>query len=281
VSLPSSFEVEVKQVRLDTHDTATLFLDAGRRVPYRAGQYVGIDPHQFPELKAFIVWLEAQKGKREPQRKYSLASAPQEDLLAITIKEEEYVPGQSKYPPLLSNLLVRGLSVGARFSVFGCSGPYVLNDDFEGLVVHVVAGTGAVPNFSILKDSLLRGLKARHLWIASNKTREDILYHSELLALEQRFPQALQIMNTLTRDPSAGDAFRKGRVGAALLDELIPKAERESCLVFACGPAVHPWDRKAALESGTDVTPRFMETVLGDLHGLGIVDKRIRRETYG
>ena len=40
-------------------------------------------------------------------------------------------------------------------------------------------------------------------------------------------------------------------------------------------------DRRKALETRTPATPRFMETVLGHLHALGISDKRIKRETYG
>ncbi|MCI0571811.1 MAG: oxidoreductase [Myxococcaceae bacterium] len=281
---PELFEVRLQEVRFESPDTATLYLDAGERKDYRAGQYVSISPHQFLELRPWIAWLEEQKGRKEPVRPYSLSSAPHEDLIAITVKEEEYIPGRMKYPPLLSNLLVRGLHPGARFTVLGYSGPYVLPDDLDercNLVVHVVAGSGAVPNFGILKDALHRGHRARHVYVASNKTRQDILYHGELTALERRYPDRLRVVHALTRDPDAGESFRHGRISDALLHEVIPESERETCLVYACGPAILPWDRRAALEAGTSPTPRFMETVLGHLHTLGIHDKRIRRETYG
>jgi 3-ketosteroid 9alpha-monooxygenase subunit B len=277
--LPESFEVTLREVVAESPDTVTLVLDAHGHRDYRAGQYLGIGPHQFIELAELIHQLEAGKGRKEPQRKYSLASAPHETDVVLTVKGEEQVEGVTKYPPLLSNHLIRALKPGAHFTVFGYSGPYVLADAHAGLVVHVVAGSGAVPNFSIVKDALHRGLPSRHLWIASNKRREDVLYDRALTALAAQHPQQLQIVNTLTREQAAG--FRHGRVDRVLFEELIPAGERETCLVFACGPAVHTWDRHAALASGTPVTPRFMETVLGELHGLGITDKRIKREVYG
>lgn len=281
---PEPFEVTVQEVRFESPDTATLYLDPHGKTDYRAGQYLAIDAHQFLQLKPWITWLEEQKGRREPIRQYSLTSAPHEPLIAITVKEETYVPGEMKYPPLLSNLLVRGLPPGQRFTASGYSGPYVLPDDVDErakLVVHVVAGSGAVPNFSILKDALHRDLAVRHVYVCSNKTRQDILFARELEALAAAHPERLTILHSLTRDPAAGDAFRHGRIDEALLAEAIPESERETCLVYACGPAILPWDRRAALEAGTSPTPRFMETVLGHLHTLGIHDRRIRRETYG
>jgi ferredoxin-NADP reductase len=278
------FPVTVREVRFESPDTATLFLDPHGKKDYRAGQYLAIDPHQFLQLKPWVDFLEAQKGRKEQVRQYSLSSAPHEELVAITVKEEAYVPGQTRYPPLLSNLLVRGLPPGSRFEVLGYSGPYVFPDDLDertGLVVHVVAGSGAVPNFALLKDALHRGLKARHVLVDSNRTSADILFRAELDALQRAHPDRLRIVHTLTRHPEAGDAFRHGRVGAELLAEAIPEADRETCLVYACGPAILPWDRRAALEAGVPTKPRFMETVIGDLHALGIGDKRIRRETYG
>jgi ferredoxin-NADP reductase len=281
---PEPFELTVREVRFESPDTATLYLDPHGKTDYRAGQYLSIDAHQFLELKPWITWLEEQKGRREPIRQYSLTSAPHEPLVAITVKEETYVPGEMKYPPLLSNLLVRGLAPGERFIASGYTGPYVLPDDVDErarLVVHVVAGSGAVPNFSILKDALHRRLAVRHVYVCSNKTRQDILFARELDALAAAHPEQLKILHSLTREPEAGDAYRHGRIDEALLAEAIPESERETCLVYACGPAILPWDRRAALEAGTSPTPRFMETVLGHLHGLGIHDRHIRRETYG
>ena len=52
------------------------------------GHSLAIDPHQFQGLERFIAFLEDLKGKKEPARAYSLASAPHECYLAITVKED-------------------------------------------------------------------------------------------------------------------------------------------------------------------------------------------------
>ncbi|HEX5752643.1 MAG TPA: oxidoreductase [Archangium sp.] len=283
---PREYEVTVSEVRLETHDTATLSLDFGPERPeYKAGQFLNLDPHQFPALGRFAAYLQEHKGRKEPARSYSLASAPHEPRVAITVKDEDYIPGFTRYPPLLSPYLVHAPLKGSRMKVLGFMGPYVLPDDVEERtdhLVHVVAGSGAVPNFSIIKDALHRGLKPRHTVICSNKTWGDILYREAFEALERAHPDKLRVVHTLTRETDEsrfGAAVRKGRVGEALLEELIP--DRATCLVYVCGPAITPWDRRKALETRTPATPRFMETVLGHLHTLGLEDKRIKRESYG
>ncbi|KFA89181.1 oxidoreductase [Archangium violaceum] len=283
---PKEYEVTVSEVRLETHDTATLSLDFGPERPeYKAGQFLNLDPHQFPALGRFSAYLQEHKGRKEPARSYSLASAPHEPLVAITVKDEDYIPGFTRYPPLLSPYLVHAPLTGSRMKVLGFMGPYVLPDDVEERtdhLVHIVAGSGAVPNFSIIKDALHRGLKPRHTVICSNKTWGDILYREALEALERAHPGRLRVVHTLTRETDEsrfGATVRKGRVGEALLEELIP--DRATCLVYVCGPAITPWDRRKALETRTPATPRFMEAVLGHLHTLGLEDKRIKRESYG
>jgi 3-ketosteroid 9alpha-monooxygenase subunit B len=283
---PREYEVTVADVRLETHDTATLYLDFGPERPeYRAGQFINIDPHQFPALGRLSAYLQEHKARKEPARSYSMASAPHEPLVSITVKDEDYIPGFTKYPPLLSPYLVHGRLTGARIKVLGFMGPYVLPDDVEERtdhLVHIVAGSGAVPNFAMVKDALHRGLEPRHTVLCSNKTWGDILYREAFEALERAHPDKLRVVHTLTRETDEsryGPSVRKGRIGEALLAELIP--DREKCLVYVCGPAITPWDRRKALETRTPATPRFMETVLGHLHDLGIEDKRIKRESYG
>jgi ferredoxin-NADP reductase len=283
---PREYEVTVADVRMETHDTATLYLDFGpERLEYRAGQFINIDPHQFPALGRLSAYLQEHKARKEPARSYSMASAPHEPLVSITVKDEDYIPGFTRYPPLLSPYLVHGRLTGARIKVLGFMGPYVLPDDVEERtdhLVHIVAGSGAVPNFAIVKDALHRGLETRHTVLCSNKTWGDILYRDAFEALERAHPDKLRVVHTLTRETDESrfsHGVRKGRIGQALLEELLP--DKASCLVYVCGPAITPWDRRKALETRTPATPRFMETVLGHLHDLGIEDKRIKRESYG
>ncbi|MFL5320264.1 MAG: oxidoreductase [Myxococcaceae bacterium] len=279
-------DLAIERVIRESVDTVTLvFEKAPEELVYKAGQFCNIDVHQFDTLKNFTAYLEAQKGRKELPRSYSLASAPHEPQLAITIKEELFIPGETKYPPLISSHLVRTVRAGDRITLVGFQGPYVLPDDVEQHtqhLVHVVAGSGAVPNFSILKDALHRGLKLRHTFIYSNRTWADVAYLEALGELEAKYPSQLRVVHTLTRetDESKFNAkVRRGRVSLELLRELVPDADK--ALAYVCGPAVSSWERRASLESGTPTTPRFLENAIAHLHELGIPDKRIKREAYG
>jgi ferredoxin-NADP reductase len=224
------------------------------------------------------------KGKKEPARAYSMSSAPGERYLAVTVKEERYVRGQTRYPPILSPMLVKRTTRGMRLVITGFTGPYVLPEDVESRtdhLVHLVAGSGAVPNFSILKDALLRHPGLRHTWLCSDKTWEDALFKAELADLERRHPARLRVIHSLTRDPVTPVSQRvwKGRVSAATLRDLIP--DPPSALVYTCGPAVGPIERAAARERGEEPKPRFLESVLSALREAGVPDDRIKRESYG
>jgi len=282
----------VADVRVETPDTVTLVLFTGNdRLEYRPGHFCTVAPQQFRALERFTAFLEDVKGKKEPPRAYSLSSAPHEKYVAITVKEEQYVSGKTKYPPLLSPLLVRQLPPGTRMNITGFTGPYVLPPDIESKtdhLVHVVAGSGVVPNFSILKHALHHGMKLKHTFICSNRTWADVCFKAELAELERQHPDKVTVIHTLTRetDESLFDepvdgrqrVFR-GRVTMELLAKHVP--DPRGCVVFACGPAISSHEKAAAKAAGKAPEPRFMETVLEHLTALGVPDEHIKRESYG
>ena len=278
-------EVMVAEVVRETPDTATLVLFTGNdRLEYQPGHFLTIKPQQFPALDRFCQYFEDLKGKREPARAYSLSSAPHERYLAVTVKEERYVPGLTKYPPLLSPLLVWRTPPGTRMVVTGFGGPYTLPADIESRtdhVVHICAGSGSVPNLSILKHCLGLGLKLRHTLIYGNKTWEDIIFRAQFEALAAQYPDRLKTVHALSRDPAAAcrHGCRVGRVSAELIREHIP--DPAAVEVFACGPGVGKFERQAARERGEAPQPRFLQTVLAALEAIGVPDERIHRESYG
>jgi ferredoxin-NADP reductase len=279
-------EVMVADVISETPDTATLVLFTGNdRLDYQPGHFLTVDPHQFESLQRFTAFLEDLKGKKEPPRAYSMSSAPHEKQLAFTIKEERYASGSTKYPPLLSPLLVKRTARGARLVITGFTGPYTLPDDIEAKtehLVHLCAGSGSVPNVSMLKHALLHHPRLRHTFIYSNKTWDDVIFRGALHELAHKHKDRLRVVHALTRETDferhSGEV-RKGRVSADMLRELIPDAA--SCIVYACGPAISNWDRQAAREAGTEPAPRFMESVLAALKEIGVPNDRIKRESYG
>jgi len=279
-------EVMVADVVVEAPDTTTLVLFTGNdRLDYSAGHFLTIDPHQFEALERFIAFLEDLKGKREPPRAYSMSSAPHERYLAVTVKEERYVSGLTKYPPLLSPLLTKRTTRGMRLVVTGFTGPYTLPNDIASKtdhIVHVCAGSGSVPNFSILKGALRDYPRLRHTFLYSNKTWEDIIFRDALNAIAASEPDRVRVIHTLTRQKDfaglPGDV-RTGRITVDLLRELAP--DYETCYFYACGPALSPWDRLLAKEKNVEPTPRFMESVHAIMKELNVPKQRFKEEAYG
>jgi len=279
-------EVMVADVIVETPDTATLvFFTGNDRLEYSAGHFLTIDPHQFEALQRFTAFLEDLKGKREPPRAYSMCSSPHERYLAVTVKEERYVSGLTKFPPLLSPMLVKRTTRGMRLVVTGFTGPYTLPADVTsrtGQIVHVCAGSGSVPNFSMLKFALAHHPTLRHTFVYSNKSWDDVIFRHELARLAAEHPDRLTVLHTLTREEDAslfGPSVRKGRISAALLREAIPNPTE--CYVYVCGPGISKFDIQAAKEKGETPQPRFLESVLADLKTIGVPNDRIKREFYG
>lgn len=280
------FDTILSEIVWETSDTVTLLLDPGGQPRnYLAGQFISIDPAQFRELGQQIAYFEHVKGRREAVRAYSMASTPDEPLLAITIKEETFVPETTEYPPLLSPFLVHGLAPGRRITVKGYSGLYAIGPDLAEKtdhVVHIVAGSGVVPNFAMLKWSLAHQPTVRHTFVYSNRTWADVIFARELAELEAAHGDRLKLMHCLTRETTAppdSSCARLGRINREILAEAIPDPER--CMVFACGTAVTRWDKKRAREKGEEPAPRFIETVKSILAELNVPRKSIHTESYG
>ena len=145
-----------------------------------------------------------------------------------------------------------------------------------------VAGSGVVPNYSIVKDALRNHPKLRHTFIDTNKTWGDVIFREGLARLAAEHPDRFRLVHTLTRQSDLtglpGDV-RPGRIGAELLRELIP--DSATAFAYLCGPAIANWDRKKALEGGTAPTPRFLESTIANLQLVGFTPARIKREAYG
>lgn len=281
-------EVMVADAIQETPDTSTLLLFTGNdRLEYQAGHFLTIDAHQFDALERFISYFEEVKGKKEPPRAYSLSSAPHERFLAITVKEERFSSGLTKYPPLLSPLLVKRTTRGMRLVITGFTGPYVLPPDVDKRaehLLHICAGSGIVPNYSILKQSLQEHSKLRHTLVYSNKTWDDVIFARELFDLQRRHQDRLRIVHTLTRESPEklkapyGEA-RAGRISAALLREVVE--DPAPCIAFACGPGITPHDKTEARKKGVQPTPRFLETALAALRDIGFTEDQLEYESYG
>jgi 3-ketosteroid 9alpha-monooxygenase subunit B len=276
------FDARVADLIVETPDTVTARLDIGQPAHYRAGQYVSIDPHQFRSLYSITTYLEHMKGRPEPPRAYSMCSSPDEPYVAITIKEEVY-DGQMAYPPLLSGYLVHQLRAGDRIEITGFAGAYVLPDEIHvEHVLHLCAGSGSVPNVSIVKDSLRVHPRLRHTFVYSNKTWQDVIFRRALADLQSRHPERLRVIHALTREQAAASDVEDVRSGRVTLELLAGVLQREpDSLIYACGPAISVWDRRAHAAKGTTPPPRFLETMRAYLKELGVPRERVKMEAFG
>jgi len=279
-------EVMVAEVIQETPDTVTLILFTGNdKLNYEPGHFLTISPYQFPALERWVSYLEDQKGKKEPPRAYSMSSSPDEKYLAITIKEERYISGATPYPPLLSPILARRTVRGQRMVITGFTGPFTFNEevrrDSEN-VLHICAGSGIVPTYSIIKYDLRYFSKHRHTLIYSNKNFEDIIFYTQLRKLEEEFPDKLKVIHTLTRETASinyNGQIKKGRVTKELISEVL--TDFNSTAVFVCGPDHTAHQRKLAKEKGGELSPSFMGSVVSYLEELGVPKNKIKKESYG
>jgi 3-ketosteroid 9alpha-monooxygenase subunit B len=269
-----------------THDSTSIYFFVGDTGPYKAGQFISIDPHQFPELARWVAHLELLKGKKEPIRSYSMQSAPGEKCVSICVKAEEYDPKMHKYPPLLSPFLASGALKGRECVISGFTGAYYIPDDIESKtdqVVHFVAGSGVVPNYGIIKDELKnnKNMRVKHTFIDVNKTLGDIMLHDQIMALQRAYPDRLEVVQLVTReDPShLGPQYIKGRPTTDLVRKLV--RDPSTARFYACGAAITKHQKEAAKAAGTEPTPRFMESVEAILHELGVPTAHFKKEEFG
>ena len=254
---------------------------------YTAGQFLSISPHQFPELSELIAYLEYKKGRKELIRAYSIASAPYEPYVAITTKPERFYPEETLYPPLLSPLLASNALLGRPLEFLGYTGAYVLDPahgEHTDEVLHWVAGSGAVPNFALLKDELTQNKNPHvvHTLIDVNKSFEDIIYQKQFDDLAARYPNRFKLIHFLTReeDPKRhGDNYFAGRPTLEQVRSYVK--DPASVLVYSCGAAVTKWQKQKAKEQGVEPKPRFLESVGEIVTALGVDRKRFKREIYG
>ncbi len=278
-------EAMVAEVVEEAPDTVTLVLFTGNdRLNYEPGHFLTISPQQFPALERWVDYLQDLKQKKEPPRAYSLCSSPEEKNIAITIKEERYISGETPYPPLLSPILAKRTPPGTRMVVTGFTGPYTLTEQMRNEndeTLHICAGSGIVPSFSIIKHDLRVNTKLKHTLVYSNKKFDDVIFLNQLAELQKEFPDRLKVIHTLTReeDMSAFNGMRKGRISGDLLKEVVN--DPSNTAVFVCGPDHHVWQKKEAREKGEKLPPSFMSSVLEFLGGLGVSKDKITKESYG
>jgi ferredoxin-NADP reductase len=211
----------VASVVTETPRTRTLVLDVPGWPGHRAGQHVDVR-------------LTAEDGY-QAQRSYSIASAPQDDRVAITVERLD----DGEVSPYLTDVL----GVGDRLELRGPIGGYFVWDVTLGRPLFLVAGgSGIVPLMAMLRHRAAAlataDVRAHHTvpvrLLYSSRRWDDVIYRGELAGLAQD-DETLEVAFTLTREvPRGWTGFRR-RIDRMMLAEVAwPPAERPH--VFVCGP---------------------------------------------
>jgi ferredoxin-NADP reductase len=224
---------EIREVIRETPTAATLVLDVAGWPGHRAGQHVDVR-------------LTAEDGYRA-QRSYSIASAPEDAVAAITV--ERLDDGE------VSPYLVDDARAGDMVEIRGPVGGWFVWEASQGGPLWLIGGgSGVVPLMSMLRHRERAGSDAEAKLLLSAKRPDDVLYAAELAAFDVTY--------TYTRDAPAGWTGYARRVDRAMLAEagFAPEARPR---IYVCGP------------SG------FVEGVAAELVGLGHGADRIRTERFG
>ena len=230
-------------VAADVRETArvrTLVLNVPGWPGHRAGQHVDVR-------------LTAEDGY-QAQRSYSIASAPEETELSLTV--ERLDDGE------VSPYLVDEVRAGDVFELRGPIGGYFVWDAATaGPLLLVGGGSGVVPLAAMIRHRGVAGDAVPARLLYSSRSLEDVIYRDELDRLAAR-ADGLEVFHTLTREqPSDWSGYAR-RIDADMLREVAWPAA-DGALAFVCGPT------------------RLVESVAADLVDLGYDPGRVRTERFG
>jgi ferredoxin-NADP reductase len=172
------------------------------------------------------VRLTAEDGY-QAQRSYSIASAPDDSRIAITVERLE--DGE------VSPYLVGELKVGDKLELRGPIGGYFVwkTGDAHPLLL-IAGGSGIVPLMAMLRHREAVGNKAPVRLLYSSRTFEDIIYREELDRLVSA-GEGLTVAHTLTRSQPGGWKGYARRIDRSMVRDLAWPKE-QSPQAFVCGP---------------------------------------------
>jgi ferredoxin-NADP reductase len=173
------------------------------------------------------VRLTAQDGYRA-ERSYSIASPPQKAALELTVDRLE----DGEVSPFLTGQLQTGDTIQLRGPI---GGHFVWSaSERPKPLLLLGGGSGVVPLMCMLRHRKLAGSTVPTTLLYSSRTREDVIYHAELMALTRTDPHfTLQI--TLTRDSAPGWSGRVGRIDLPAVQVLL-EGLGQAADSFVCGP---------------------------------------------
>ena len=224
----------------ETARTRSIVLDLPDWPGHRAGQHVDVR-------------LTAEDGY-QAQRSYSIASAPEDGDLVLTVERLE--DGE------VSGYLTDELRPGDELELRGPIGGYFVWEAslLGGPLLLIAGGSGVVPFRAMLRHHQATGSDVPVRLLYSARTIDDVIYRDELARLALQ--DGIDISSVLTRAwPEDWQGYRR-RIDRAMLDE-VSWPSTEHPLVFICGPTA------------------FVESAAEALVELGHEPDHIKTERFG
>jgi ferredoxin-NADP reductase len=231
---------EVVETRPETPRARSLFLEVPGWEGHKAGQHVDVR-------------LTAEDGYRA-QRSYSIASAPEDERLVLTVDRLD----DGEVSPYLTDVLVAGDKLEFRGPI---GGYFTWEEGDGGPLLLVGGGSGVAPLMAMIRHRAAAGSGVPVRLLYSSRSYEEIIYREELETLAAR-EASLEIFHALTRSRPEGWAGYARRIDAQMLREVSWPAN-ENPLAFVCGPT------------------SFVEGVADALVGLGHDPARVKTERFG
>src|SRR4051794_13418059 len=177
-----------------TPTVRTLSLDAPDWPGHRAGQHVDVR-------------LTGPDGY-QAQRSYSIASAPEDAKLALTVERID----DGEVSPYLTDELRLGDELELRGPI---GGHFTWRSDDGGPLLLIAGGSGFVPIMAMLRHRAARASSVDTRVLVSTRTPDDLLYGHELTTLADH--DGLTVHRTFTRQPPPGWTGFARRVDANML----------------------------------------------------------------
>jgi ferredoxin-NADP reductase len=195
----------------ETPRVRSLVLDAPAWPGHRAGQHVDVR-------------LTAEDGY-QAQRSYSIASAPEDGYLVLTVERIE----DGEVSPYLIDVVQVGDPIELRGPI---GGYFVWEESSGGPLMLIGGGSGIVPLRSMLRHRAAVDSTVPVRVLYSSRTLDEVIYREELTRLAA---DDVDVRFTLTRGQPDGWRGYRRRIDRELLREFAWEPEARP-LVYLCGP---------------------------------------------
>ena len=222
----------------ETDRTKSIVLNVPDWQGHRAGQHVDVR-------------LTAEDGY-QVQRSYSIASAPEDPHLVLTVERLD----DGEVSPYLTDVLTPGDELELRGPI---GGYFVWEASLGGPLLLIAGGSGVAPFRAMLRHWSATHSSVPTRLLYSSRSLDDLIYRAELL---DGYYDGVDVRIALTRQWPDDWQGHRGRIDGELLHQ-VAWHPGDRPLVYICGPT------------------GFVEAAVQSLVGDGHDPRRVRTERFG